>query len=355
MIKERITKLQEKLSKKELDGFIITNPVNRNYLTGFTGTAGYLLITCKKGYFITDNRYNEQAKLEVQDSEIIVTSNYFKKLCEIIMKEKIKNLGYEYNSILMKQYEFLKKRIKGIKLIGMKNLVEDLRIIKTEEEIRLIKKAVEIAELGYKKTLTRIKEGISEKDIASELEYNMRRLGADGISFPTIVASGTRAVLPHGVSTDRKLKKGELVVIDFGAIYKGYCSDLTKTIGLGIIQKLYKKAYKVVYNAQQEAISFIKSGVRLSDIDRKSRDYLKKYKLNKYFTHSLGHGIGMEVHEGPTVSSVSCGFVKEGMVFTIEPGIYIPKRYGIRIENIIVVKKDNIEILGEDQNKLLVI
>lgn len=348
-------KIQEELDKKKLDGFLITNPVNRNYLTGFTGSAGYLLITREKIYFITDRRYIEQAKLEVHGFKIIITSDYFKKICEIIINEKIKKLGYEYNNMLVSQYEFFKEKIKKIKLIGIKSFIEDLRIIKTEEEISLIKRAVKIAESAYKKTLFRIKEGISEKDVACELEYNIRKLGADGVSFPTIIASGKRGSLPHGVSTDKKLKKGELIVIDFGVKDRGYCSDLTRTVGLGIIQKSYKEKYKVVYHSQQEAISFVKSGVKLSDIDKKARNYLKKYRLHKYFTHSLGHGIGKEVHEGPKISYKSSGFVKEGMVFTIEPGIYIPCKFGIRIENIIIVKKGSIEVLGEDQNKLVIL
>ncbi|MFH1824769.1 MAG: Xaa-Pro peptidase family protein [Candidatus Firestonebacteria bacterium] len=352
---KRIKELQEKLEKKKLDGFIITNPINRNYLTGFTGSTGYLLIAKEKGYFITDSRYMEQAKLEVPGYEVIITSNYFKKICEIIINKKIKRLGYEYNSILFSQYEFLKERLEKIKWRGIKNFIEDLRMIKTDEEIDLIKKAVKIAELSYEKTQGRIKEGISEKDIACELEYNMKKLGADGVSFSTIVASGNRGALPHGISSDKKLKKGELIIIDFGVSYKGYCSDLTKTIGLGIIQKSYKEAYRVVYNAQQEAISFIKSGVKLSNLDKAARNYLKKHKLHKYFIHSLGHGIGKEVHEGPKVSHKSTGFVKEGMVFTVEPGIYISGKFGIRIENIIVVKKDSIEVLGKDQSKLVVL
>ena len=356
---ERIVKLREILLHKKLDALLVTNPVNRNYLSGFTGSTAFLVVTLRSALFVTDSRYTEQAKKEVGREfelfEIKSTKEYYKTISDIVKKDKVKLLAIESRNLVLSQYETLKKYLPGKELNGQTGLVEELREIKTEEELIRIRKAVDIAERAFQKTLKSIKPGVSENDIAGELEYNMRLLGAEGPAFSTIVASGERGAMPHGIASEKKINKGELIVIDFGAIYKGYCSDLTRTVGLGIINNLFKNRYKVVYEAQKRAISSIRSGAILSVPDKKARNYLKKHRMEKYFTHGLGHGIGMEVHEKPSISIKMKGLFKSGMVVTAEPGIYFKGEAGIRIENDIIVNDKGCEILGNDQQRLVVL
>lgn len=352
---DRIIQIEKEIEKARVDSFLVTKIVNVQYLSGFSGSTASLLITKHNKYFITDGRYRTQAESEVKNFRFVEAEDYWKTICNIIKKEKAKKLGFEKKNLTINQYELLKGHLKGVILKGTKELIENLRIIKTDEEISLIKKAVEIAEKAFEKTLPKIKTGISEKDIAAEIEYNIKKEGADDIAFPTIVASGSRGSLPHGIASEKLLKKGELVVIDFGAIYRGYCSDLTKTIGLGIIKKLQKKAYRVVYNTQQESLFLIQSGVKIADLDRKARSVLRKYRFDRYFVHSLGHGLGREVHEIPAISCRTKGLLKTGMVFTVEPGVYFPHNFGIRIENIAITKDNGVEILGKNQKNLIIL
>lgn len=356
---ERVAKLREILLRKKLDALLVTNPVNRNYLSGFTGSTAFLVITQRSAIFVTDSRYTEQAKKEIgAEYKIIViesTKEYYRSIADLAKKDRVKSLAIESRHLVLSQYETLKKYLPGREILGQAGLVEELREIKTAGELENIKKAVDIAETAFQKTLKRIKPGVSEVEVAAELEHNMRLLGSEGPSFSTIVASGERGAMPHGVATEKKLNKGELIVIDFGAIYKGYCSDLTRTIGLGIIGRLIRNRYKVVYEAQQKAISSIGSGVILSVPDKKARNILKKHGIEKYFTHGLGHGLGMEVHETPSISSKTKGFFKAGMVVTIEPGVYFNGETGIRIENDIIVNNKGYDVLGKDQQKLLVL
>ena len=355
----RLAELRKKLLHKKLDALLVTKPVNRNYLSGFTGSTAFLVVTLRSALFVTDSRYTEQAKKEINGEfelvEIKSTKEYYKTIVDIVKKDKVNVLAIESRNLVFSQYETLKKYLPKKEISGQTGLIEELREIKTEEELAYIRKAVDIAEIAFEKTLKKIKPGISENEIAAELEYNMRLSGAEGPSFPTIVASGKRGALPHGVASEKKVNKGELIVLDFGAVYKGYCSDLTRTVGLGIINKLFKNRYKVVYGAQQKAISSIKSGVILSVPDKKARIYLQKHSMEKYFTHGLGHGIGMEIHENPSINSKIKGILKTNMVITIEPGVYFNGGSGIRIENDIIVNDKGCEILGKDQQRLVVL
>jgi Xaa-Pro aminopeptidase len=355
---ERIDQLREVLTRKKIGGVFISNPTNRNYLSGFTGSTAVLFVTQKSAIFLTDARYLEQAKREVRGfelREVKTAADYYKIISNAVRQSEVKVVGVEAKTMLLSQYESIKKHLPAVKIVREKGLVEELREIKTEEECERIRTAVKVAERAFDKTLPGIKPGISEMEVAALLEYNMRVLGAEGNAFPTIVASGKRGSMPHGVASEKKLQKGELIVIDFGAIYKGYCSDLTRTIGLGIISRLNRDCYRVVYEAQQKAISSIKSGVSLSVPDKKARNYLKKNKMDKYFSHGLGHGIGMDIHENPSISNKTKGYFKTGMVITVEPGVYYTGNFGIRIENDVIVKKNGCEILGADQRKLLVL
>ena len=356
---ERLAKVREILARKKLDGLFITDPVNRNYLSGFTGSTATLFFTQKTALFVTDARYTIQAGKEVSQNfkiiEVKTSKEYFRTFRDVVKTDRVKTLGVEAGEMTLSRYEALKKHLLGVKFSPESGLIEALRETKSGEELARIRKAVEIAEAAFKKTLKKLKPGVLESEIAAELEYNMKLGGAEGIAFTTIVASGERGALPHGTASGKEIKAGELIVIDFGAVFQGYCSDLTRTVGLGIINEPKIKQYKVVYEAQQKAVSSIKSGVNLSVPDKKARNYLKKNGMEKYFTHGLGHGLGCQVHENPSISSKTKGIFKAGMVVTVEPGVYYKGSHGIRIENDVIVNDKGCELLGADQRKLLVL
>ena len=352
---DKFIKLRKLMEKACVDALLITKEINVTYLTGFLGQSSWLVVTGTKVFFITNSIYITQAKEEVKGCTLVEATQYIQSVVNVLKQEKVTSVGFEPSQMLYKEYEEFNKALKGITFGPVQGAVEEIRKYKSEEEAAIIKKAVEISEFALYKTMNFIYEGISEKDLAIELEYRMKKGGADGIAFPTIVASGFRGALPHGSASAKPIKKGELIVIDFGCVYKGYCSDLTRTVGLGIIPPRLKSAYKVVYEAQQSAIKDIKSGAKLALIDKKARNTLKTKNLDKYFTHSTGHGIGMEVHEAPRLSMKSKECAGPGMVFTIEPGVYFPGEYGIRIENIAVVTENGCEILGKDQKQLVII
>ena len=356
---QRIDRLREILLRKKLDSLLITSPINRNYISGFTGSTAAILLTQKTALFVTDSRYTVQAKQELDRSfeiKVIKSSKeYYQAFRDLVKKDGVKTLGIEAKNLTVSQYEVLKKNLPALKLLTESGLIEGLREVKDIEEQEIIKKAVEIAESAFKKTLKRLKPGITELELAAELEYNMKLGGAEGVSFDTIVASAERGAMPHGRASTKKIGNKELIVIDFGALYRGYCSDLTRTVGLGIIDEPKKKQYKVVYDAQQKAVSSIRSGVSLSVPDKKARNYLKNNGMDKYFTHGLGHGLGREVHESPSIGSKIKGILKAGMVVTVEPGVYYNGSHGIRIENDVIVNDKGCEILGDDQRRLLVL
>ena len=355
---KRLKEIKNKLNAINLNALVVTNPVNRNYLSGFTGSDGFALLTLNKSYLITDSRYTLQATHEVDEFEVIEIkrgTNFNEIINEILEKEKIKKTGFEFDNITLLRFKNLKSAIKKIKLVPVKGLIESLREIKDQDEINNIKKAVEIAENALIEALKVLKPGITEKEFSAELEYCMRKLGASGTSFETIVASGKRGAFPHGVASDKIIQANELVVIDFGAVYNGYCSDLTRTVGLGIISEHFKNLYEVVYKAQKIAVSAFESGVSLSVPDKKARNLLKKFGFDKYFTHGLGHGIGMEIHEAPSINCETKAKALPGMVVTVEPGVYLENEVGIRIENDLIIGENSCEFLGFDQKELVIL
>lgn len=231
------------------------------------------------------------------------------------------------------------------RLVSTKNLIEDIRIIKEPSEVELIRQTIEIIERAFKKTKKTIKPGLTEREIAIEMEYNLRKEGAEGIPFDIIIASGERGALPHGIASEKIIKNGELVIVDFGSQYKGYNSDCTRTLSVGKPDERQKDIYKIVSMAQREAINSVKPGLRASEIDAKARKFIANAGYEGNFGHSTGHGVGLEVHENPRIAETENDIIKKGMVFTIEPGIYIPKWGGIRIEDMVVVTENACEVL----------
>lgn len=352
----KLTKLREKIKEANLDGILVTSPINRRYITNFTGSAGVALISEKDAVFITDFRYTEQAEEQVKGYTIVEhTSLIVEEIHNQLKKLNIKKLGFEQNDVTYAQYALYNKVFENIELIPVDNMIEQLREIKTEEEIVIMEKAAEIADKAFEHILTFIKPGVKEIDVANELEFYMRKLGATSSSFDIIVASGHRSALPHGVASEKEIQAGELVTMDFGALYEGYCSDITRTVAVGEISDQLREIYDIVLTAQKLGVEHIKPGMTGKEADALTRDYITEKGYGKYFGHSTGHGLGMQVHEAPSLSYRSETKLVPGMVVTVEPGIYIPQVGGCRIEDDIVITENGNRRLTKSNKELIIL
>ncbi|MFP4017389.1 MAG: M24 family metallopeptidase [Halanaerobiales bacterium] len=354
-MKDRIERVHKIMDENNLDGFLIESPENRYYLSGFTGTAGRLLFTEDKNYFLTDFRYVEQAREQTEGYEVYqINKNFELKLDELIQENGIKRLGFESKAITFLQYQKYEDHLET-ELIPTKDYIEKLRLIKDQSEIEKIKKAVEITDRAFEHILGFIKPGISEKEVALELEFFQKKLGAEKNAFDFIVASGRRSSLPHGVASDKKIEYGDFVTMDFGAFYQGYCSDMTRTVVVGEPDEKQKEIYEIVLKAQLEVIENIKAGMSCVDVDDIARGIISDAGYGDKFGHGLGHGIGLEVHEGPRLSFTSEGILKQGMVVTDEPGIYLPDWGGVRIEDDLLITENGCEVLNQAAKGLIII
>ena len=355
-MQKRLKKLREKLIEKDIEAFLVTKRENVRYLSNFTGTAGKLLVTQRDNIFITDFRYLDQAS-EQTDGCVIeeISSNFVEGLSELLKRKNIKELSFESEAVNYKLYQKLEEKLELDNLKAEDSLVEKLRLIKDETEIEKIKKAVEIADQGFQFLLDFIKIGKTEKEIALELEFFMKREGGEANAFDFIVASGKRGALPHGVASSKKIEKGDLVTIDFGTVYQGYHSDITRTIAVGEPEDRLKDIYQLVLSAQQKVISEIKAGMSCFDADKIARDFIAEAGYKDNFGHGLGHGIGLEIHEGPRVSYTSEDILKPGMIVTDEPGIYISNFGGVRIEDDLLITEDGCEVLNSAPKELIIL
>ncbi|MDL4841579.1 M24 family metallopeptidase [Aquibacillus rhizosphaerae] len=351
----KLKQLRESIKEKNLDGLLITSPINRRYVTGFTGTAGVVLVTETDALLITDFRYIEQANDEVNEFKVVEHKQTVGvEISEQVKRLGIHQLGFEKDDVSFGVYEQYKSEI-AAELIPTSGTVEKLRLIKTEDEINILKEAAKIADGAFDHILTFIKPGVREIDVSNELEFFMRKQGATSSSFDIIVASGYRSALPHGVASEKKIQAGELVTLDFGALYNGYCSDITRTVAVGEISEELNTIYHTVLEAQLKGMEGIKAGVTAKQADAFTRDYIKEKGYGEYFGHSTGHGLGLEVHEGPGLSFRSNQVLEEGMVVTVEPGIYVPGVGGCRIEDDTVVTKQGNEKLNFSPKDLIIL
>lgn len=342
----RVQKCQAQLERNKLDGFLITDPINRRYMSGFTGTAGIVVITLSKAFFITDFRYREQAHQQVQDMDIIIhTGVLVEELNKLLRDEGIKHLGFEEDHLTVKNYEQFKEQLESVTLVPVSSLIEQQRLIKDDDEIKLIKKAVQIADDTYTHMVSYIQAGMKEIEVALELEFYMRKLGASACSFDSIVASGYRSSFPHGIASQKIIEQGDMITLDFGAVYEGYCSDMTRTIAVGDPGEQLRHIYAICLQAQSLGVEQIRSGMTGKQADAISRQYIEKAGFGSDFGHSTGHGLGMEVHERPALSVRSEVILKPGMVVTVEPGIYLAGIGGVRIEDDILITDQGNEIL----------
>ena len=334
-------------SEKNIDCLFITNLNNIRYLSGFTGSSAFLLLTPKKKYFLTDFRYKIQSQYEVNKkfTFIFYQKKIITEIVKLLKKTKIKKLGVEEDDI---NYHMVKELIKKtkVKIVDCSEELSILRKFKSNNEVKQIKKALQCAENSFQQIEKYIKPGISEKDIAIELEYEIKKNGADDIAFPVIVASGKRSALPHANPTGKKLKEKEFVIIDFGAKLDGYHSDITYTLNLGNKNKLLNKAYQVVKESVQLAQDLIKIGGKTDFVDREIHTFIQKSGFQEGLIHGLGHGVGLDIHELPVLSRNKKDIFQEGMIFTIEPGIYLENIGGVRIEVMAYISKQGLKILN---------
>jgi len=356
MEKVRLLRLRESMQDQKLEAVFITNAFNRKYLSGFTGSSGYLIITLDRAILLTDFRYMTQAPSQAHYFEVIEHGpKAIDSVKEILTNLAITKLGFEQNEITFGLYQSYAGSLNPIELIPTDQLVEKLRMYKDSAELKIIQEAADLADQTFSYILTKLTPGISEKEIALDMEIYMRKHGATSSSFDTIVASGERSALPHGVASERILQLNEFVKLDFGAYYQGYCSDLTRTVVLGKPTEKHKQIYDIVLEAQLQALDKLKPGMTGREADAVARDVIRKAGFADYFGHGTGHGLGMEIHEAPRLSLQSDAVLEAGMVVTVEPGIYIPGFGGVRIEDDVVITENGIRILTHSSKDFIVI
>lgn len=343
------------MKEKNLDILFISKPENMFYISGFTG-EGFLIVSKDKVSLFTDFRYVEQAKKEAPASEIIdiTTTLLSKNFMRIMQNYDVKNLGIESHYLTVKNYHRLKEYFKNVNLINVEGMIEKLRSIKEPEEILAIERAQSITDKTFSHIINYIRPGVLELELASEIDYFMKKNGAEKTAFETIVVSGIRGSLPHGTPTDKKLEVGDAITMDFGAKFMGYCSDMTRTVFLGRPDKMQEKIFNIVLEAQKTALEYIKPGLLGKAVDKKARKLIEKHGYGENFGHSLGHGVGIEVHEEPRLSKKSMVKLEPGMVVTVEPGIYIENFSGVRIEDLVVITENGCRNLTSSRKHIII-
>jgi Xaa-Pro aminopeptidase len=352
---ERLEKIRAKMQAESVEGFLVTSMTNWRYVSGFTGDAGCLLVTLGDAFLLTDSRYIEQAQDQCPEFSVRMISNEEDVLKGLLQFEGVKRLAFEKRHTTYEEWEKLRERCSDVELTGVAGWVEEQRMVKTADEISLIAKAQEIADDAFALLFQSIRRGAKEIDLALELEFTMRKMGAESVSFPIIAVSGERSSLPHGTPTSRTLRDGDFVTFDFGATYQGYHSDETRTFVIGNLDKKHEEVYGIVLEAQEAALATVKPGALAKDVDLAGRKVIEDAGYGQYFGHSIGHGVGLSVHEGPSVSRKSETVLAPGMVITVEPGIYIPGFGGVRIEELVVVTDDGMRVLTTSPKDLTVI
>lgn len=346
-------KIKDFLSNNNLDAIYISSLVNIRYISRFTGSAAKMICTKDMNYLLVDTRYVEQAKKQCSNVEVILDDriNTLELIKEILLKYKVEKLGFEQDNLLVQDYLSFKKLL-DVQLVPLS--LAKLRMAKTDEEIAVVKKACHVVDKAFNHIFNFVKVGMSEQDIANELHKFILDNKAEGLAFTTIVASGKRSSMPHGVASDKIIEENDIVTIDFGAFVDGYCADVTRTFFVkGNNNSDLEKIYNIVLEAQLLAINAIKPGVKASEIDKIARDYISDKGYGDFFTHGLGHGIGLEIHEFPFLSSKDDTILEPGFIITVEPGIYLPGIGGVRIEDDILVTNDGFENLTNITKELI--
>jgi Xaa-Pro aminopeptidase len=346
---------EKAIEAEKLDGFVITHPANLRYLCGYSGSNGLLLFVDGRRVFFTDGRYTQQAREEVHGARVgIAKGSLLEAASRIIGDRKRVAIGFEAEHTSVATANDMRRVVRRkVTWKPVSGLVMRQRMIKDAKELSIIRKAVRMGAEVYEQAVGKIRAGVAESEIAGELEFAARRAGADGMSFETIVAGGKRSALPHGRASRAPIPRRGFVVIDSGVVFQGYCSDMTRTVHIGQASREERRWYEAVLDAQQAGIGAVKPGVTAGDVDHAARGMLRRAKLDKYFTHSTGHGLGLEIHEPPRLGTGQKDQLQAGMVVTIEPGIYVPDQGGIRIEDMVVITAKGCEVLTPVSKELV--
>jgi Xaa-Pro aminopeptidase len=352
--------MQEAVEQHKLDGLLVSHSPNLRYLCGFTGSTGALLVNSGGSVFFTDGRYTEQAHAEVRGAKIAIGRKApLTAAAEWVGRrtrgQRSRAIGVEGEHLSVATRHWLAEALpKHVRLREAPALVEQARMVKDADEVEAIRAAVSAGARLFDRALEVLRPGVREIEVAAEMEYAARRAGADAMSFETIIAAGARSALPHGRASGAVIGSG-FVVCDFGVILHGYCSDRTRTVFVGSAPEEARQLYAAVLEAQQAALAEVGSGVSVGQVDRAARKALQRKGLAKRFTHSTGHGVGLEIHEAPRVAKGQQEILRPGMVITIEPGVYLPGKWGVRIEDMVVVTERGCEVLTPTQKEFIVI
>lgn len=342
------------------EAILITDPYNLRYYTGFRGGEGVAYISRHGNMvLITDSRYTEAAAKECYAGFVVAEFNVKRSISDIlkeyIVSDNVSVLGFENKSISYDSYNKYSKKLEGVTFKPLDDTLLKPRQIKTPEEIELLKKAEHIGDMAFEDILGILKPGMTELEVAAEIEYSLKKHGAEGLSFDTIAASGVNSSMPHAIPSTKKLAKGEFITMDFGCRYQGYCSDMTRTVCLGNPTDEMKEIYDIVLSAQLAVLNGIKPGMMCKDVDKIARDYIASKGYGDYFGHGLGHGVGLYIHESPSFNTRDESIVKPGMIETDEPGIYLPGKFGVRIEDMILITEDGCESLAASPKELIIL
>ncbi len=352
---QRREKLILAVQQARAQALLVTAYPNIRYLSGFTGSNGVLLVTPERSLLFTDPRYQTQAPQE-SDCDVKISKLPLTKEAAAWMKRlKLTSVAFEQNRISFEQHSRLKENAAGVRLKPLPDTVEMLRMVKSADEIATIRAAVRLNSVAVEQALRHFRPQMTEIDLAAEIEYRMRRLGADGPSFETIVASGTRTALPHARPTDHQIQPDQLLLIDVGATVAGYTSDMTRTHAVGKLDAKRRRMYRAVFESQLAAIETVKAGITCASVDRASRSVLRGFGMDKLFIHSTGHGLGLEIHERPRIGRQEKTKLEAGMVITLEPGVYDESAGGVRIEDTVVVTQKGCEVLTPTRKELVVL
>ena len=353
-----LNQLKAFLKEKDAAALIMSEE-NICYFTSFHSSNGYLIVTGEKSYFFTDSRYIEAAQNKITTcDEILLLKSMKEELVPFISSLGKKELMVEAERITLSRFTSLKEQFSSLTLNGNGELdkaISEIRTVKTREQVNTIIKAQRIAEKAFEHILSFIEIGRTEKEIALELEYFMLKNGADGLSFDTIAVSGKNSSMPHGVPTDKKIEKGDFITMDYGAVCDFYHSDMTRTVAVGEVTSKQAEVYETVLKAQEEAFRVMKAGMVCKDVDKAARDVIVNAGYGEYFGHGLGHGVGVEIHELPSLNPTSDAVLREGHIVTNEPGIYLPGEFGVRIEDMALITADGYENLTVCEKKLIVL
>lgn len=352
----RICLLRQEMERRHIGLFIVAGRENVRYVSGFTGSAGYAVVTADRGFVLTDFRYVEQAASEAPGFEVVRQGpDAAGALAALVTRLGVTRVGFEKEHISYAFYEKMAGRISGVELVGTEAVVESIRAVKEPEELLLIRKAAALADEGMAHAISCVRPGVRERELAVEVQHFLQMAGAERVGFEPIVVSGPRGSLPHGRPSERVIEPGDLVTIDLGAVFAGYCSDLTRTVAVGHASEKQREVHAVVLEAQEVAMEKLRPGIVAREVDAAARGVMGRWGYGEYFGHGLGHGVGLAVHEWPRVGMDSETVLQEGMVVTVEPGIYIPGWGGARIEDLVVTGRDGCEVISRARREFSIV